>query len=50
MNQVINTDYPPRRFICVLSASYPVERLNFNDQAKAIRAEVDKRYNVKRKK
>lgn len=49
MTQKINLDYP-RRYICVLSASYPNERLDYNSQALAIRAEVDKKYNVKRKK
>ncbi len=45
----LNLTYP-RKFICVLSASYPDSRLDYNEQARQIRAEVDKKYNVKRAK
>lgn len=48
MSLKIDTTYPPRRYICVLSGSLPDQQPNFNEHSKAIRAEVDKRYNVKR--
>ena len=43
----LNLTYP-RKFICVLSASYPSHRLDFNEHAQQIRREVDKKYNVKK--